>query len=228
VSAVAGMIDLTGRRPVPVARLEEMVQAMSHRGPDEQDLWHEPGIGIGLRRLQVGNSDRRRPMGHPQNRSIVALDGTLFNKEQISSRLQSQGHTPNSGGDDELLQHLWEAKGEKLLDMIEGQFAFALWNRRERRLILARDRFGIRPLHWAQNDGWLLFASEIKGLLASGVVEPRADLRGLSQVFTFFGLPGPVTCFQGISAIIPGRFIDVRAPAVSWLVTVTCSTVKPY
>jgi asparagine synthase (glutamine-hydrolysing) len=97
-----------------------------------------------------------------------------------------------------------------MFDHLRGQFAVALWDEKRQRLILGRDRFGICPLYWTRQDDWLLFASEIKALLASGMVEARTDPRGLSHLFTFFSLPGPVSCFQGVQALLPGRYLKVQ------------------
>src|SRR5438067_1815459 len=97
-----------------------------------------------------------------------------------------------------------------MLDHLRGQFAFALFDERRQVVFLARDRFGICPLYWTRQDGWLLFASEIKALLASGLVEARADLRGLNHLFSFFALPGPVTCFQGVEMLPAGRYLRVQ------------------
>jgi len=224
------MVDLKGRRPVPTARLEQMGAAMAHRGPDCRGLWQEPGVGIAFRGLELaaapeekgtGTSCRNGPPGASHKRClspfptsdqdvVVALDGTLYDTDGVRSRLESHGHTLHTRSDAELVGKLWQQDAEAMFGAVQGQFALALWDRRRRRLILARDRFGICPLHWVERDGWLLFASEIKGLLASGMVEPRLDVRGLCQVFTFFGLPGPVTCFEGVSALLPGRFLEVN------------------
>ncbi|MFO7908208.1 MAG: asparagine synthase (glutamine-hydrolyzing) [Planctomycetota bacterium] len=211
MSGIAGIVDLRGRRPVSATRLEHMAQAMGHRGLDGQSVWKQPGIGFACRQLQLGNRpEELHVRGSGEDQAVVALDGTLYNAENIRAKLESGSHRLQTRFDDELVLALWATEGEGFFDSIQGQFAVAIWDGRQRRLLLARDRFGIRPLHWVESDGWLLFASEIKGLLASGLVEARADVRGISQVFTFFGLPGPRTCFQGVSAIIPGRYIDVR------------------
>src|SRR5262249_25589296 len=124
--------------------------------------------------------------------------------------LRRQGHRLSDGSCAGLLPHLWEEQGEKFLDRLRGQFAGALWDGRQHRLVLFRDRLGGCPLHWARHGDWPLFASALKALLASGIVPVQADLRGIAQVFTFFGLPGPVTCFQGISSLPPGHWLEAR------------------
>src|SRR5690606_33601622 len=109
-----------------------------------------------------------------------------------------------------VIPHLWEEYGEEMFDRLRGQYAFALWDRRARRLILARDRFGICPLYWSRQGDWLLFASEIKAILATGMAPIRPDLRGINHVFTFFAMPGPLTAFEGISSLLPGHFLDIH------------------
>src|SRR5262249_51262836 len=131
--------------------------------------------------------------------------------EEFRSDLERSGHRLAGDAHAALLPHLYEGKGDRFLDRLRGQFAGALWDGRQNRLLLFRDRLGICPLHWTRQGDWLLFASEIKSLLASGLVPVRADLRGLAQVFTFFGLPGPVTCFEGVASLLPGRWLEVRA-----------------
>lgn len=211
MSGIAGIVDLRGRRSVALPRLEKMVHAMSHRGLDGESIWQAPGVGLGLRTHQCGSqAETLYVRGSGEDCVVVALDGALYNAEEIRENLKGHGQPWRTGHDEELVGGLWAAQGTDFLDCVRGQFALAVWDGRQRRLILARDRVGIRPLHWLQSDGWLVFASEIKSVLAAGLVTARPDARGIAQVFTFFGLPGPTTCFSGISALIPGRYIDVR------------------
>src|SRR5262249_19546705 len=150
-------------------------------------------------------------------------NGELFDYREMRAELESRGHRFATHCDTEVIPHLWEEYGENMLERLRGQFALALWDQRCQRLILARDRFGICPLYWTIQKGsstgngasppggdWLLFASEIKGLLASGLVQARPDLRGINQVFTFFALPGPPTCFQGVQALLPGHYLTIQ------------------
>lgn len=188
-----------------------MARAMGHRGLDSQSFWERAGVGLALRKLQQENRPENfQVTGDAKECAVVAMDGTLYNAEEIRAKLKSLGRRVRTRFDDELVLGLWAEQQEAFLTSLRGEFALVIWDGRQHRLILARDRFGVRPLHWVQRDGWLLFASEIKALLASGMVEAGADVRGISQVFTFFGLPGPRTCFQGVSAIIPGQYMDVQ------------------
>lgn len=192
-----------------------MGDALFHRGPDEDGFFDEPGLGFASRRLSiVGLLDGRQPVANEDHSVRVVFNGEIFEHRELRATLETRGHRFTTHTDSEVLPHLWEEYGEGMLDHLRGQFAFALYDARQRRVLLARDRFGICPLFWTRqtNAGgdWLLFASEIKALLASGLVDARPDPRGLNHAFTFFALPGPVTCFRGIQALPPGRLLDVR------------------
>jgi asparagine synthase (glutamine-hydrolysing) len=211
---IAGCIDLSELRPFPAGALERMADALYHRGPDEDGFLRQPGLGLASRRLSiVGLADGRQPIANEDRRVWVVFNGELFDYPEVRADLEKRGHRFLTHCDTEVLPHLWEEQQEGMFERLRGQFAVALWDQRRQRLVLARDRFGICPLYWARQDGWLLFASEIKALFASGLVRARPDPRGLDQVFTFFALPGPVTCFAGVSALLPGHYLDVRLPA---------------
>lgn len=217
---IAGIIDLNARRQLPEGILASMANALIHRGPDEDGYLERPGLGLASRRLSIiGLADGRQPISNEDQSVTVVYNGELFEYRQMRTELEGRGHRFRTQCDTEVIPHLWEEFGEGMLERLRGQFALALWDQRSQRLILARDRFGICPLYWTIQDGsrsstgegdWLLFASEIKALLTSGLVEPRVDLRGINQVFTFFALPGPPTCFQGVQALLPGHYLTVQ------------------
>ncbi|MBV9122467.1 MAG: asparagine synthase (glutamine-hydrolyzing), partial [Planctomycetes bacterium] len=208
---IAGIVDLAGRRPAPMDVLQAMAQALFHRGPDEDGFLDQPGLGLASRRLSiVGLADGRQPISNEDASVRVVFNGELFEYPEMRALLEARGHHFATHCDTELIPHLWEDHAEEMFDHLRGQFALALWDQRRRRLILARDRFGICPLFWTIQGDWLLFASEIKGLLASGLLDPRPDLRGINHVFTFFALPGPVTCFEGVNCLLPGHFLSVQ------------------
>jgi len=205
MSGIAGLVDLSGRRPVPAGVLRRMANALAHRGPDAEALFERPGIGLIVRELHVSEPHQSQPFTNPPQTLIAVLDGEFYGEPPAPVMANGQGNQPPAP-----LIALWEEHGEQALERLRGQFAFALWDDRAERLVLARDRFGVCPLHWTRQGDWLLFASEIKALLASRMAPDRVDLRGLHHVFTFFGLPGPVTCFEGISSLLPGHFLDIR------------------
>jgi asparagine synthase (glutamine-hydrolysing) len=220
---VAGMADLTGgKRPVPTEVLQAMQQALFHRGPDEGGLLVRPGVGLASRRLSiVGLADGQQPMSNEDGSVWVAYNGELFDYPELKPKLEARGHVFRTHCDTELIPHLWEDHQERLFEHLRGQFAFALFDERRQRLVLGRDRFGIHPLYWTRQGGWFLFASEVKALLASGMVEPKTDLRAINHVFTFFALPGPVTCFEGVSILLPGHYLDVNLAPATGQATVT-------
>ena len=212
---IAGIVNLRATEPVDPAALRRMADSLIHRGPDEDGFFEGPGLGFASRRLSiVGLQDGRQPIGNEDHSIEVVFNGELFDYPETRAQLAGRGHILRTHCDTEIVPHLYEDLGEGMLEQLRGQFALALWDQREQRLILARDRFGICPLYWTRQttaDGdWLLFASEIKALLASGLVPARPDPRGINHAFTFFALPGPVTCFAGVQTLLPGHFLTIH------------------
>jgi asparagine synthase (glutamine-hydrolysing) len=217
---IAGIMDLSGRRPAPPSVVRRMAAAIVHRGPDEDGFFDRPEVCLGSRRLSiVGLADGRQPISNEDGSVSVVFNGELFDYPERRKELEAKGHTFRTPTDTELLPHLYEEHGEGLFATLRGQFAVALWDERQQRLLLGRDRWGIVPLFWTiqrpsvgelVGGTWLLFASEIKALLASGLVAAKPDVRGINNLFTFFATPGPVTCFEGVQQLVPGRYLDIR------------------
>ncbi|GIW80139.1 MAG: asparagine synthetase B [Gemmatales bacterium] len=212
---IAGLFNLTNEMPPPIGVLEAMAGALYHRGPDEDGFLIQPGLGLASRRLSiVGIDNGKQPISNEDRTVHVVFNGELFDHPEEREQLENLGHRFRTGCDTEIIPHIWEEKGEGMFPHLRGQFAFALWDEKEQCLILARDRFGICPLFWTRqktsSGEWLLFASEIKALFASGLVAPRADERGINHVFTYFALPGPVTCFAGIKTLLPGHYLSIQ------------------
>ncbi|MBY0526586.1 MAG: asparagine synthase (glutamine-hydrolyzing) [Gemmataceae bacterium] len=215
---IAGLIDLSERRPLPLGVLGRMADTLIHRGPDEEGTYEQPGLGLASRRLSILDlADGRQPMSNEDGSVWVVFNGELFDYPELRADLVSNGHRVLTHCDTEAIPHLWEQHGEGMFERLRGQFAFALWDERQQRLILARDRFGICPLYWTtvrrDTGTWLLFGSEIKALLASEWIAPRVDPRGINQLFTFLGVPGPVTCFEGVQSVQPGHFLSIHLGA---------------
>ncbi|MCZ2342155.1 MAG: asparagine synthase (glutamine-hydrolyzing) [Bacteroidales bacterium] len=213
---IAGMIDLTsGRRPAPQGVVAAMAQAIYHRGPDEEGFLEEPGLHLVNRRLSiVGLADGRQPISNEDQTIWTVFNGEFFDYPEQRALLEKKGHRFRTHTDTELLPHLWEDHGIGMLDQLRGQYAICVWDSRTHEFLIARDRSGICPLFYAtvRHDGtdWLLFASEMKALFASGLVTPKADLRGLNHIFTFFAMPGPITVFDGIAMLAPGRYLHIK------------------
>ena len=213
---IVGALDMIGQRQFEPHRLQVMIRSLQHRGPDDESTHQEPGLAMGVRRLAlVDPALGRQPMAGQSAEVWVAVNGELFDHLEVRHRLESHGHVYQTGSDTEAWLHLYQAYGPQLLGHAKGQFAVSLWDRRLKMLLLARDRMGICPLYYTQVDGWLLWASEIKALLASGLVEVRPDVKGLDHIFQFFAAGTTRTCFEGISSLPPGHSLTVRAGRVA-------------
>lgn len=207
---IAGVMDLAGRRAVPDDVIQRMAGAIVHRGPDEDGFLVRPGLALASRRLSiVGLADGRQPIGNEDQSVQVVFNGELFDYVERRAELQARGHRFVTHCDTEIIPHLWEENREAMFEKLRGQFAIALWDAPREQLTLVRDRFGISPLYWTRQGDWLLFASEIKALLASGMVEAKADRRGIDHIFTFTAMPGPITCFEGVQLLRPGHFLQI-------------------
>jgi asparagine synthase (glutamine-hydrolysing) len=208
---IAGAIDLTGARDFSTQRLLAMTGAIAHRGPDDEQFHLEPGVALGARRLAIIDLEGgQQPVSNEDGSIWVAFNGELFEYQELRSELLAAGHRLATRCDTEAWVHIYEQHGRAMFEKARGQFAVSLWDRNTRTLILGRDRVGICPLYYAQADGWLLWGSEIKALLASGLIAARADVRGIDHFCTFFGAGTSRTFFEGIKSLAPGHFLEIR------------------
>lgn len=212
---IAGMFDLSGERAAPVGVVPAMAQAILHRGPDEDGFLDRPGFQLANRRLSiVGLADGKQPIANEDRTIWTVFNGELFEYRDKRAELEAKGHVFRTHTDTELIPHLWEEYREKMFDHLRGQFAICLWDSHTNEVILTRDRAGICPLFYTitKKDGtdWLLFASEIKSLFASGMVERKPDFQGLNHILTFFAMPGPTTVFEGVKSLVPGRYLHFK------------------
>ena len=211
---IAGALDRQGRREFPVPRLLAMTGAIAHRGPDDEQFHAEPGVILGARRLSIIDlAGGRQPIANEDGSIWVAFNGELFEYPELRQQLLARGHTLRTRCDTEAWVHLFEDHAEGVFHKTRGQFAVSLWDRRTRTLYLGRDRVGICPLFYAEADGWLLWGSEVKAILASGLVRAEADPAGLDYFFNFFAAPTTRSVFRGIRAVPPGR--DAVRPAAA-------------
>jgi asparagine synthase (glutamine-hydrolysing) len=210
VCGIYGAIDLMARRAFPRERLAAMGAAIAHRGPDGEGEYVEDGVALGARRLALVDPEGgRQPIAG--ERFVAVVNGELFEHAAERARLEGRGARFRTRCDSEVWVHAWGDAGERYLPAAAGQFALAIWDRRERRLVLARDRFGICPLYTAEADGWLLFASEIKALLASGMIEAALDPRGIDHVFACLFASPVRSAFAGVAPLPPGHRLAARA-----------------
>lgn len=208
---IAGAFDLTGRREFPTDVLLAMTGAIAHRGPDDEHFHKEPGVALGARRLSIIDlAGGRQPIPNEDQSLWVAFNGELFEYPELRQELLARGHHLATRCDTEAWVHLYEDRGLGMFEKARGQFAVSLWDRTNRTLVLGRDRVGICPLYYTEVDGWLLWGSEIKALLASGMVQARPDPRGIDHLFSFFCAGTTRTFFEGIQSLPPGHFLKVK------------------
>src|SRR4028118_1803962 len=179
---IAGYMDLRGDGRIESEKLAAMTSMLTHRGPDAEGYHVESNIGLGFRRLRIVDLATGDQPLYNEDRSLALIcNGEIFNEPDLGRELSRKGHVFRSRSDVEVILHLYEEHGEQLLGRLNGQFAFALYDVRRRRLLLARDPFGVNPLYFATVDGLLLFASEIKALLRDPAVPRRVALGGRQQ-----------------------------------------------
>jgi asparagine synthase (glutamine-hydrolysing) len=211
----AGYMDLRGERPADAGVLAAMAGTLVHRGPDSSGHFVEGSVGLGFRRLSIIDLEGGDQPIYSEDGSVVMLcNGEIYNYRELRESLKKRGHHFRTDTDVEVIVHLYEEEGADLLGKLNGQFAFAIYDRRQRRLLLARDHFGINPLHYTVAGGTLVFGSEIKSLLEHPLVAREVDLTGLDQVLSFPGLVSPRTIFKGVESLPAGHYLTVENGAL--------------
>jgi asparagine synthase (glutamine-hydrolysing) len=197
--------------------LEAMTNALYHRGPEEDGYFYGGHIGLGHRRLSIIDvSGGRQPIYNEDDTVCVVLNGEIFNYVELMEDLKKRGHRFRTRSDTETIVHAYEEYGVKCLDHFNGQWAFALWDRSRKRLFIARDRIGIRPLFYAARpDGTVLFASEMKSLFKFPGCAPRIDPAGLDQIFSLWVNVPPRTVFEDIRELAAGHYMLVDRGGLS-------------
>jgi asparagine synthase (glutamine-hydrolysing) len=218
---IAGLISID-----PEARIGAMLTAIEHRGRDDEGAWISPAIddygqqvGFGHRRLSIidTSSAGHEPMLSHDGRLVITFNGEIYNYRELRAELIAKGHTFRTQTDIEVLLTAWQEWGEASLRRLNGMFAFALWDERARALFLVRDHVGIKPLYYTEcqkpdREGGLslAFASEVKSILASGLIKADLDHNSLHQFLTFLWVPDPNTLFRGIKTVPPGHLVEWR------------------
>ena len=183
-----------------------MRDVISHRGPDDAGIYVDALAGLGHRRLSIVDvSAGHQPLSNEDGSIWIVFNGEIYNHADLRPELEAAGHRYHTRSDTETIVHGYEAWGDACVDRLRGMFAFALWDSRRKRLLLARDRMGVKPLYWAHVDGRLLFGSEIKAILESGMVERRANEAALPELLGTRYLSGDETLFKGIYRLLPGH-----------------------
>ncbi len=208
---IVGVLNLADHPPVEETTLRAMLGMLRHRGPDEFGLYRDAHIGLGSARLSIIDlSGGQQPIANEDETLWIVYNGEVFNYVELRPALESRGHRFTTTTDTEVILHLYEDHGPGCLSLLNGQFAMAVWDTRRRSLFLARDRLGIRPLFYTVRDGRMIFASEVKAILACPGVDAEIDPAALGQVFTFWSTLSPHTVFRGIVDIPPGHYMLAR------------------
>lgn len=209
---IAGIVSLDGGRP-DAERLTRMVDAMPHRGPNGSAVWTGGPAGLGHRRLSVIDlsESARQPLASEDGLTLLTYNGEIYNFRELRAELEGLGHRFKSRTDSEVVVHGYEEWGAACVERLNGMFAFAVWDAARRQLFLARDRYGIKPLYYTRAGAEILFASEIKALLADPAVRRRVNHGALNQYFTFQNVLTDETLFEGIHILRPGTWMEVAA-----------------
>jgi asparagine synthase (glutamine-hydrolysing) len=209
---IAGILYADPCRPVAAEILQAMGRAIAHRGPDGEGFFREAGLGLVHRRLSIIDlGGGGQPLGNEDGSVQVVFNGEIYNFQEIRRRLESRGHIFRTRSDTEVLVHLYEEEGPGLVDHLRGMFAFAIWDRPNRRLLLARDRLGIKPLYIYRDSEKLLFGSELKAILAHPEVKRVVDPEALEDYLALGMVPGHGAIFRSVEKLPPAHVLVVRA-----------------
>ena len=206
---ISGHINFESEHAVAPEVLERMQLSLSHRGPDSQGMWTKDSVGLAHTRLAIIDlsENGHQPMCNEDGTVWIVYNGEVYNFPDLREELQSKGHHFRSQTDTEVVIHLYEEEGIQCLSRLRGMFAFAIWDENKRQLFLARDRFGQKPLYYYVDERKILFASEIKSILASKLVEISPDYQALYQYLCLGYVPHPKTGFRGIKKLPPGHYL---------------------
>jgi asparagine synthase (glutamine-hydrolysing) len=213
---IAGIVALDGEPRVGEEQIARMCACIEHRGPDDAAVHVRDNVGLGMQRLSIIDVEGGRQPIFNEDRSVrTVYNGEIYNFRELRSELEGRGHRFATAADTEVIVHGWEELGADFAKRLSGMFAIALHDRRRRRFLLVRDRLGIKPLYWAVAGGCLVFGSEIKALLASGLIEPRLNVDAVPQFLAWEYVPGRQTLFAGIHKLEPGSLLDVDLQAAA-------------
>jgi asparagine synthase (glutamine-hydrolysing) len=205
---IAGIVRFNPRDVVEEARLKRMRDVLRHRGPDCEGLWIDGPVGLAHRRLAIVDvAGGQQPMSGEDDRVWITYNGEIYNHAALRPGLEAKGHRYQTRSDTETILHLYEEESDSCVESLQGMFAFALWDRSRQRLLLARDRLGIKPLYYRVTDRELLFASEIKAILAVTPERPALNHAALPEFLATRYLAGDETFFQGIRKLPPGHVL---------------------
>jgi len=206
---IAGIFNIDRNTPVVFSQLKKMVSAIYHRGPDECGFLIDGPFGMGMSRLSIIDIASGSQPVHNEDKSIwVVFNGEIYNYIELRKNLlEPKGHQFYTNSDTEAIVHLYEEFGPRFVEHLNGQFAISIWDCKKKRIVLARDRVGIRPLFYVRKNGSLYFSSEIKSIFAEGTITPRINSEGLAEVFTYWVNLPPQSTFEDVKELPPGHLM---------------------
>lgn len=213
---IYGLLSLSGPRRADAALLSRMGRAILHRGPDDEGTYVDEQMLLGMRRLSIIDvSGGHQPLTSEDGNVIVVCNGEIYNFQVLRERLQKAGHRFATGSDCEVIVHLYEEHGEQFLEHLEGMFGCAVWDKVRRRLIVARDPLGIKPMYYTVGDGQFAFGSEAKALLELPHVKRRLDPAALAQYFAVGYVAAPNSLFEGMKKLLPGEALTIEGGRIT-------------
>ena len=212
---ICGIFEYERRTDLPSDLVHRMNQTMIHRGPDDGGVFVGPGIGLGHRRLSIIDlAGGHQPMSNEDGTIWVLLNGEIYNYPELRVELLQRGHKFATKSDTEAVVHLYEEYGHECFGKLRGMFSIAIWDSKNRKLVLARDRVGKKPLFYAADGVRILFGSELKALLAGGSLSREMDEQALSDYFSFGYIPAPKTIYRSVRKVMPGHYLVASANGV--------------
>ena len=206
---IAGVIRFGEGANIAPEVLRRMCAAMVHRGPDDEGIFTQGRVGLGMRRLSIVDlATGNQPISNEDESIWIVFNGEIYNHAELRPDLEARGHRYRTHSDTETIVHLYEEYGKDCVRHLRGMFAFAIWDSKKRSLFIARDRLGIKPLYYRHDDQELVFGSEIKVLLAHGV-RPEFHRNALPEYLAFGYLSGQETFFSGIRKLMPGHWLEI-------------------
>jgi asparagine synthase (glutamine-hydrolysing) len=207
---ICGILFPNSARRVERETLAAMNAQIVHRGPDDDGFFLDRNVGLAMRRLSIIDiRTGQQPISNEDESLWIVYNGEIYNHRQLRSQLEARGHRYRTKSDTETIVHLYEEYGRQCVRHLRGMFAFAIWDRRSRRLFIARDRLGIKPLYYFYNGSKFLFASEIKAILAYPGVTPEFNHNALAEYLAFGYIAGEETMFKGIRKLLPGNTLEI-------------------
>ena len=212
---ICGIYEYESQKPVDQQILDDMLEVLHHRGPDDAGLYLDRDLSIGMRRLSIIDlNGGKQPISNEDGTVVTVFNGEIYNYQSLREQLESRDHILATASDTEVIVHLYEEFGEECVQHLRGMFGFAVWDKRKRQLLLARDRLGIKPLYYTQAGGRLIFASEIKAILQHPSVKAALNTEGLNNFLSLKYVPAPQTMFENIYALPPGCILKCDANGV--------------